>query len=199
MKPTTIHEQAYEFYQWNELGEDILDLAAQILKADTPKFDRVIALAKGGLTFARSMVDFLQINDVSSIKIEFYTGIGQTTNTPVITQSLPVSIKGENILIFDDIVDKGDTMRMAKDYIEYHGAKSITTAALIKKPWSSFDVDFAARSSEAWVIFPNEVRETINTLTTMWQKKGDSPDIIEDQLLKIGFSKKEVALLASLE
>lgn len=198
MHSTSFHNQSYEFYRWQELGDDIFTVAQQILKTDQ-KFDRIIALAKGGLTFARSLVDYLQVDDISSIKIEFYTGIGTTAKTPVITQSLPVSIKGEKILLFDDIVDKGETMQLATDYIRYHGATSITTAALIKKPWSTFDVDFAARSSEAWVIFPNEVRETIKTLTQLWGEKGDSPQVIRQQLLEIGFSEPEVALFTSLE
>ena len=199
MQKSIIHNQAYEFYRWNDLGKDIFSLANQIITSDTGKFDRVIALAKGGLTFARSLVDYLAIEDVSSIKIEFYTGIGQTNKTPVITQSLPVSIKDERVLIFDDIVDKGETMHLATDYIKYHGAKNIVTATLIKKPWSTFEVDFSARSSEAWVIFPNEIRETITTLSAMWQKKGDSAQKIHEQLLEVGFSKEEVALFASLE
>lgn len=198
MHSTSFHGQAYEYYSWEELGQDIFSVAQQILTTGE-KYDRIIALAKGGLTFARSLVDYLQIEDISSIKIEFYTGIGTTAKTPVITQSLPVSIKGERILLFDDIVDKGETMKLATDYIRYHGAAEIATAALIKKPWSTFAVDFAARSSEAWVIFPNETRETITTLTQMWSEKGDSPEVIRQQLLEIGFSEPEVALFSSLE
>lgn len=195
---TTIHGQAYEFYPWEVLGEDAFALAQKIITAEQ-QFDRVIALAKGGLTFARSILDFLNVKQVSTIQIEFYTGIGTTAKTPIITQSLPVTINGERILIFDDIVDKGDTMKLATDYLRYHGAQSITTAALIAKPWSTFQVDYQARSSEAWVIFPNEIRETINILIDLWTKKGDNPSQIKAQLLQIGFSSSQVALFAKVE
>jgi hypoxanthine phosphoribosyltransferase len=198
MTNVTIHDQAYEYYSWDQLGLDIFTLSKQILESGQ-EFDRIIALAKGGLTFSRSLVDYLKVAQVSSIQIEFYTGIGTTTNTPVIIQSLPVSIKNERILLFDDIVDKGDTMKLATQYINYHGAASITTAALISKPWSTFAVDFAARSSTAWIIFPNETRETIKTLRSLWAKKGDSAQDIHQNLLKIGFSEPEVALFESLE
>ena len=156
-------------------------------------------MAKGGLTFSRSLVDFLQINDLSSIQIEFYTGIGTTSKTPVISQSLPVSIKDEDILIFDDIVDKGDTLALAKDYINYHGAKSITTATLIQKPWTTTKADFHARESKAWVIFPNEVRETIETLQELLSEEGDDQQTIHNQLLEIGFDKIEVDLFTKPE
>lgn len=198
MKQSHIHDQAYEMYNFEELGQDTFSIAEQILTKNH-NFDRIIALAKGGLTYARSLVDFLAVDDVSSIKIEFYTGIGTTQKTPVITQSLPVSIKGERILIFDDIVDKGETMKLATEYLQYHGAADITTSALIQKPWTEFKVDYFARESEAWVIFPNEIRETISTLSSIWKDAGDSQEAIKEQLLEVGFSEKEVALFSSLE
>ena len=194
----TIHNQTYEFYPWELLGEDIFSLARKIHKSGK-KFDRIVALAKGGLTFSRSLVDYLEIEALSSIQIEFYTDIGTTAKTPVITQSLPVSIKNEHILIFDDILDTGETMKLAKEYLQYHGAASITTAVLIEKPWSTVPVDFSARQSEAWVIFPNEVRETIKSLVSIWEKAGDSTEKIHNQLQEIGFSKDEVALFTKLE
>jgi hypoxanthine phosphoribosyltransferase len=198
MKTMTFHKQDYEFYPWNSLGEDIFELSKDII-ASGKKYDRIIALAKGGLTFSRSLVDYLDVKEVSSIQIQFYTGIGTTQKTPVITQSLPVSIKDENILIFDDIVDKGETMKLAVEYLKYHGAKSISTSTLIEKPWSKFKSDFVARSSEAWVIYPNEIRETIGILKDLWQEKGDSPDIIKENLVKLGFSRPEVELFLDLK
>lgn len=194
----TIHNQTYEFYPWELLGQDIFELAKKIHTADK-KFDRIVALAKGGLTFSRSLVDYLGVDALSSIQIEFYTNIGTTAKTPVITQSLPVSIRDEHILIFDDILDTGETMKLAQEYLHYHGAASITTAVLIEKPWSTVPVDFSARESEAWVIFPNEVRETISSLVSIWKKAGDSSEKITNQLHEIGFSKPEVALFTNLE
>jgi hypoxanthine phosphoribosyltransferase len=198
MPAYTFHEQSYEFYPWEELGKDIFALSKQIIDSGE-EFDRIIALAKGGLTFSRSLVDYLQVEEVSSIQIQFYTGIGTTQKTPVITQSLPVSIKDEKILIFDDIVDRGETMKLAVEYLNYHGAKSIKTSTLIEKPWSTFKSDFVARTSEAWVIYPNEIRETISILKELWEEKGDSADIIKQNLVKLGFDKAEVELFYNLK
>ncbi len=198
MKATIIHDQTYEFYTWDALGQDIFKLAKQIIDSGQ-QFDRIIALAKGGLTFSRSLVDYLDVENVSSFQIEFYTGIGTTAKTPVITQSLPVSIRGERILVFDDIVDQGSTMELATQYLQQHGVKSLHTASLVQKPWSTFKVDFWAHQSKAWVIFPNEVRETILLLKELWQEQGDSLEKIQAQLLEIGFTKAEVALFLNLE
>lgn len=205
---TTIHDQAYHYFSWQELGEQVFSLAQQVLthplaspSATTPAshFDRIVALAKGGLTFARSLSDYLAIKDLSSIQIEFYTGIASTTRTPVITQSLPVTIKDQYILLFDDVIDTGETMALATQYLQYHGARQIVTAALIKKTWTKQPIDYFAQTSDAWVIFPNETRETMSTLIGLWRKKGDSPDTIRHQLLKIGFTQAEVDLFGQLQ
>lgn len=198
MKASTFHDQAYEYYSWTAQGEDVLALAQKIIKADL-QFDRIVALAKGGLAFSRSMVDYLDIPQVSSLQIEFYSGIGETAKTPVITQSLPVSVRNERILVFDDIVDSGETLKLATQYLKIHGASEITTAVLVSKPWNTFPADFYVRESKAWVIFANEARETIQTLTAIWTKKGDSVSTIKQQLLEIGFSEAEVALFGQVE
>ncbi len=194
-KVVTIHDEAYQYYSWHQLGDDIFSLAQKLLKSDQ-EFDRVIALAKGGVTFARSLLDFLNVPNYSSIQIEFYTGINQTATTPVITQSLPTSIQGERVLVFDDLVDSGETMKLAKEYFGYHGAKTVTTATLLRKTWTKFPVDFCVRESNAWVIFPNETRETIQLLCGKWKKEGDSDEKIAEQLRHIGFSQPHVDLFA---
>lgn len=198
MNAVTIHGQAYEYYDWQGLGDDVFGLAQQILKSGQ-QFDRLVALAKGGLSFSRSMVDYLAIPEVSTLQIEFYTGIGATATTPVITQTVPVSVRNERILVFDDIADSGETLQVATDYLKFHGIQSVTTAVLLSKPWSKFKPDFTARTSEAWVIFPNEARETITELKKSWSAKGDNLEVIQSQLRQIGFSEAEVALLSTLE
>ncbi len=197
MTSATIHDQVYEYHTWEKLGSDIFEVAKQILSSGK-KYDRVIALAKGGLTFARSLNDFLEIKELSTFQVEFYTNIGETAKTPVISQDLPISIKNESVLVFDDVVDSGETLKMAMDYIKYHGIKDMTTATLIYKPWSVVKPDYFSRETKAWVIFPNESRETIQLLKKNWSKLGDSDEQITAQLLQIGFPKAEVELFMNL-
>jgi hypoxanthine phosphoribosyltransferase len=198
MNSTTIHDQMYEYHSWGTLGEEIFILSKKILESGK-KFDRVIALAKGGLTFSRSLVDYLSIKELSTFQIEFYTGVGTTNKTPVITQSLPVSIRDEHILVFDDVVDRGETLKLATEYLKYHGAQSITTAVLITKPWTKVQADFFARETDAWVIFPNESREHIQLLKKIWSDSGDSKEQIVENLLQIGLPKAEVELFVDIE
>ncbi len=198
MKTTTIHGQKYLCLSWDQVGAEVFSLAQEILKSNV-QFDRVVALAKGGLTFSRTLVDYLSIKELSSIQIEFYTGIGEVNRTPVITQTLPVSIRNERILIFDEVVDSGETMKMATEYLHYHGSREIHTATLATKTWAKFSVDFSAFTTDAWIVFPHENRESIRLLSKMWAEKGDSPDVIRRQLLEIGLPKDEVEFFSQIE
>jgi hypoxanthine phosphoribosyltransferase len=196
MKTITIHNQAYELYSWKEFGEHVFALSKSILETGD-QFDRIIALAKGGTAIVRPIADLCGIKELSSIQIEFYTGIEKTAKTPVITQSLPVKIKEENVLIIDDVADSGETLIMATNYIRQHGASDIKTATLVSKPWTKMQADFTHYTTEAWIIFPWEIREHIVLLNAMWKEKGDSQTVIQEQLKEIGFTSEEIDVFLS--
>jgi hypoxanthine phosphoribosyltransferase len=198
MKTTIIHDQKYICPSWDQLGHIVFEMSTRIVNSDL-KFDRVVALAKGGLTFSRTVVDYLGMKELSSIQIEFYTGIGEVNKTPVITQSLPISIRNERILIFDEVVDSGESMKLAVQYLQYHGCKEVHTAAIASKPWSTFAVDYFGFETEAWILFPHENRESIQLLQKMWHKKGDSPEQIRQQLIQTGLPKDEVEFFTKIK
>ena len=81
--------------------------------------------------------------------------------------------------------------------MKHLGVKSIHTASFFVKPHSEFQPDFYVREVDAWVIFPNEIRESITNLTAMWQKHGDSQDKIKQQLIDIGLPPDQVEFFMS--
>ena len=188
---TQIHDINYQYYSWAELGQDIFELAKKIIESGE-KFDRVIALAKGGLAFSKSLVDYLQIEEMSSLHVEFYNCINSTNEMPVITQSIPVSLRGEKVLIFDDLIDTGKTMESALDYLKHRGVASVKTAAFFYKPHTPIKPHFFVREVNAWIVFPNELAETLEELKQMWTAKGDDKKTIHQNLLSIGLPKDQV-------
>lgn len=168
LQPVLIEDQAYLCPTWQEMGRFAVDLAQKIKQTDDV-YDRVVALAKGGLSWNRQLQDLLQIKQTSSIQVRFYQGINQTAKRPIVIQSLPVTIEDESILIFDDIADTGESLIMAKEYLERHGTKSIKTATIFEKPWSKLKPEYSAQQTEAWVIFPHDAVENIKLLEKKWQ------------------------------
>ena len=197
MKKHTIYGQKYLTLSWDETNEQLLQIAEKIIKKKE-KFDRVVALAKGGLTWSRTLCDYLGIKELSSIQISFYTGIASTQKTPVITQSLPIAIQNERILIFDDVADSGETLVLAKKYIKMHGAKTVKTATVAIKSWTSFVPDYYGFNSSEWIIFPHEIRETMTLLKRSWKKQHISDAVVKKHLTSLGMSAREIAVFYNL-
>ena len=72
--------------------------------------------------------------------------------------------RSESILIFDDVADTGESLELAKSYLENHGTKNIQTATIYQKPWSKVKPDFVADDTKAWVIFPHDAIENMKLL-----------------------------------
>ncbi len=176
---------------WEETGQLTFKIASQIINSGF-KAERLIALAKGGWTWSRALADYLSISKASSFELKFYTGIDQKSQTPVIVQSLPISVQGEKIILFDDVSDSGETLKVAKKYLKMCGAREIRTATLFYKPWSMIEPDFWGAKTKAWVIFPHEVREAIREIGRRWLKNKVSEKEIINRFLKIGLPKSQV-------
>jgi len=185
----------YLFLDWGELGALTQALATKILDQKGESYDRIIALATGGHTMSKAMKDYLNIEKSSSMHVSFYTGIGETNKTPIITQSIGADIQGERVLVFDDVNDSGKTLEIASSYLFMRGVKSVDTACLLQKPTTKNPSTFFGEETKSWIIFPDEVRETIVLLTTRWSKQGIGKAEIHTRLNEIGFSDSHIALI----
>lgn len=200
MRAYKVLGQEYLYLSWDEMGKICFALAKKIIEAQNalPRtqrgagYDRLVALAKGGWTWARALVDYLGVNNVASVQYEFYTQVAKTKDSPTLKQSLPISVENEKLLIFDDVVDSGETLAAAVDYLTKCGATSIASSALFFKPHSKFKPDFYAKSTSAWIIFPHEIRESVEQLSKKWKKAGMDEEKIKMHLTKIGLPEEQV-------
>lgn len=182
---------SYTAPSWEEMGEYCFLLAQKIL-ASGQEFDRLVTLAKGGWTWARNMSDLLSIEKVASVQLIHYSDVYETGKKPRLIQSLPVSVVGEKILIFDDVTDSGKSLPFCMDYLKMCGAGDLTTSTLFYKPWSIFKPDFYVCQTKAWIIFPHELRETVESRGKKWIEDGCSKQEVVERFVKIGLPKEQV-------
>ncbi len=171
---------------WVDLYQLTFDLAAKI-KASGQNFDRIVTLAKGGWPMTVSLVDLLDLNQVASIGVKFYTGVNERLPQPEVYQALPVEVKGEKVLLFDDVADTGESLKFVTDYLLGAGAASVSTATLLYKPHSKLKPDFFGAQTDTWIIFPYDLVESITNLGVKWQAAGLSVSEIEQRLQEFGF------------
>lgn len=175
---------------WEQMGEYTFNLAKEINESGR-NFDRVVALAKGGWTWSRTMVDLLKIDKLSSTRLKSYEGVNESGRVKVL-QPLSDPIDGEKILIFDEVIDSGETIIKAKEYVEILGGREVAVAALCYKPRSKIVPEFYAFSTDAWVVFPHERREFIDERWEKWLGENVPAEMIKSRLLNIGLPKNQV-------
>jgi hypoxanthine phosphoribosyltransferase len=123
--------------------------------------DRIIGLSRGGLVPATILANNLHVREVYSIGVASY----DKNNTPgnINTyQRLPMNAsgfsRGENVLIVDDISDKGDTFKHVYGTTEMQHECMLYTASIFIKPNTKHIPDFyhSQVPEKQWVVFPWE-------------------------------------------
>lgn len=114
-----------------ELGEQITAFYQQ------KQVDKliVVGLLRGSFMFMADLVRELKL----PVEIEFMTtssyGSGMTTNHDVkITQDLNGDIKGEHVLIVEDIIDTGYTLEKVRAILNLREPESLAICTLLDKP-----------------------------------------------------------------
>ena len=97
----------------------------------------------------------LGVKNTSVVNVEFYTGIDQRLDVPIMLPPTPaaVDLSGLRILIADDVADTGRTLEIVHEFCADHVAEA-RTAVIYEKPQSVIKPDYAWRRTEAWIDFP---------------------------------------------
>lgn len=176
---------------WDQLGHLCFKLGKQITH-QSKHYDQIVVIAKGGLTWSRTLADYLQIPDIETIRVKFYQGIGKTFKKPLVIQDIKTDIKGKSILLFDDVVDSGQTLEFVVKLLKKQGAKTVDTSALFFKPSSKVTPDFFDHQTDAWIVFPHELREFIEEAAVDWLEKGLSKKQVSARFSRLGLPEDQI-------
>jgi len=152
-EPGTPHRDV-EVLTWPMFGVAIRELAAAIARSGF-RPDLVLTIARGGLTVGGTLAYALGTKNCATINVEYYTGIDERLELPVVLPPVPdpVGLDNLNVLIADDVADTGRTLAMVNEFCRQH-VREARTAVLYRKPWSIIEADFVWRETDRWVAFP---------------------------------------------
>ena len=173
----------FELPSISEIYDYIAKLAEDIRKSKV-KVDTIIGISRGGLVPARFMSDFLLIPDIKIISAGFYLGPKKKMEKPIIYTSIGKEIVNKNVLLVDDVADTGETLIAVKRHILEKGAREVYIAVIYKKPWNKAEIDFYAKETDAWIVFPWEFTEIAYQLLKMDSWKMFESEIIKNEKLK---------------
>ncbi|MBW3096519.1 hypoxanthine phosphoribosyltransferase [Pseudohoeflea coraliihabitans] len=105
--------------------------------ARQPKTDLlVISILKGSFIFAADLIRALHQAGLAP-EVEFITlssyGKGTTSQGVKIIKDIDSDVAGRDVLLIDDILESGRTLRFARDLMFERGARSVELAVLLDK------------------------------------------------------------------
>lgn len=152
-----------ELISWSET-ERLSQKLARMLKTSGYQPDIVVAIGRGGYVPARLICDYLDMMDLTSIKIELYGAGSDKHDKAIIKYPLCHDIKAKNVLLVDDVNDSGETLELAVNHLQSFAPKSIKIAVIHQKTTSHYPIDFYAKkiTKWRWLIYPWAVYEDIS-------------------------------------
>jgi len=144
-----------EEVSWSDIDAMVEELARRIT-SEGFKPDVIVGILRGGIVPARVLADRLGVDEMASMEIKLYKGVGIRGERPYLRQPPTLPLEDRNVLIVDDISDTGLTLQFAVEVVRLYLPREVKTATLYIKPWTDFIPDFYARSTERWVVFPWE-------------------------------------------
>lgn len=129
------------------------------MKRDGFEPDIIISIARSGLIPAALLSYAMGNKELYVIKIDFSKSqrLGSDQDLrhrPVISQELSKNIEGLKVLVVDEMVVSGATLKTMSAYLEMKNPKQVKYVVLYKQPWTQFEPDYYGEETRQWPIFP---------------------------------------------
>jgi uncharacterized protein len=151
---TSSTERDLEILTWADFGLGARLLATEVAQSEFAP-DLVLSIARGGLPVGGALAYALDVKNCAAISVEFYTGVGERMEVPVVLPPTPplIDLVGLKVLLVDDVADSGETLALVTDLVRPHVAE-LRSVVLYKKPRSIIEPDYWWRDTDRWIAFP---------------------------------------------
>ncbi len=155
------------YISWKEITDIINYMGSNIEKTYKPEI--IISIVRGGMIPSVILAHKLNVRNVENIKsIETLNDeINAIKQEPIIDTNINLSnIKGKKVLIVDDILGSGATIKKIKEEVKKWKSKEIRTAICIvnEENWEKSnknnykdEIEYIGKSVRGWVVFPWEM------------------------------------------
>ncbi len=135
-----------EFLSEEKIQKRIKEIADQINKDFEGKELIVIVVLKGAFIFAADLIRQLNMPvHVDFLEVSSYGDSLETSGVIKVKRDVSLNINGENVLVIEDIIDTGLTIKRIKELLEIKEPNALKFAAFLNKPESrrvEIDVDY---------------------------------------------------------
>ena len=140
-----INKNIKPYISKKDIAKRIQEIASQISDRYDKKDPIFIGILNGSFIFIADLIRTLEINcEVDFLKISSYKG-KKSTGDIVMSKSLDLDIENRSIIIVEDIIDSGMSIKFIYNYLNDFNPKDISIVSLLAKKSISklnFKIDF---------------------------------------------------------
>lgn len=129
-----------------EIEKRVLELADQINAEYEGKTVKLVCILKGSIFFTCELAKRLTVPvTLDFMSVSSYGNDTVSSGRVKIVKDLDESIEDEDVIVIEDIIDSGRTLRYLMDLLNSRGPKSLKLCALLDKPErriTEVDVDY---------------------------------------------------------
>ncbi|MFJ4713052.1 phosphoribosyltransferase [Streptomyces sp. NPDC088785] len=146
---------------YEKFGVAIRELA-QTIADDGYEPDIILSIARGGVFVAGGLGYALDVKNLNLVNVEFYTGVGETLEMPVMLAPVPNAIDFSNkkVLITDDVADTGKTLKLVYDFC-LDAVAEVRSAVVYEKSHSLVKCEYVWKRTDDWINFPWSVEPPV--------------------------------------
>jgi uncharacterized protein len=152
------------------------DRIADAVRANGRVPETIVALTRGGWVPARLLADRLGVKRLVSIRLQHWGVTAQPSGKAELTEGLSGPVRGQTVLVVDDITDTGESLALATQAVRDGGASRVESAACLHIGHSKFVPDYFAeqipRDAWVWVVFPWNYWEDVRHLVQQAEAEG---------------------------
>lgn len=122
----------------DKMNNRLDELAGELNKkyANSKELPLVVSVMTGALIFSGKMIERLNfMMNLDVVKASSYEG-AHSTGKVTLSQDVKYDVKNRPVIIMEDIIDTGRTLKFLKDLFLQRGAKSVEICAMMDKPQS---------------------------------------------------------------
>lgn len=142
---------------WKDVDGWADSLAAQVGERG-PAPETIVGLTRGGWVPARLLADRLGVHRMVSLRAQHWGVTATPTGAAQVTEGLSGPVRGQRVLVVDDITDTGESLALAVAQTEEHGAARIESATFLHIEPAKFRPTYTAeeipRNAWVWIVFP---------------------------------------------
>lgn len=118
-----------------EIANKVAELATQLRKDYRGKNPLLIGILKGSFVFLSDLMRGMNMPvEVDFVRLSSYGAGTESSGKIKLVKDVETPIRGRHVLVVEDIIDRGLTVRFLLDYLSFRKPSSLKLCALFDKP-----------------------------------------------------------------